>query len=147
MGFGGLCLVLPNKVVSQTIQTYEEQSITNPTAVYSTPNYKIVNEWVAQDKANSIKYGFCSCVIFVKRLTGYDEVVGAAKNWPTNAEAPTVGGVVILNESKIGHVAYITSVDGESFTISEANFKNCQRSSRTLNISDKDIIGFWNPNI
>lgn len=147
MGFGGLCLVFPNKVISQTIQSYDEARITNPTLVYSTPDYKSVSEWIAEDKSNSINYGFCSCVIFVKRLTGYDKVVGEAKNWPTNSEIPSIGGVVVLDEGNVGHVAYITSVNGDSFTISEANYIICQRSSRTLNISDKSIMGFWNPNL
>jgi surface antigen len=139
--------VFPKVVISQTIKSYEEARITNPSVVYSTPNYNTIKEWVATDKANSINYGFCSCVTFAKRLTGYDSVVGAAKNWPTNSELPSVGGVVVLDEGRIGHVAYITAVQEDSFTVSEANYISCKRSSRTLNISDKSIMGFWNPNL
>lgn len=148
LGFGvASAIVFPNKATSLTIQTYDEAKITNPTIVYSTPDDNTIKTAIAEGKAISIKYGFCSCVTFVKRLTGYDEVVGAAKNWPKNSETPVVGGVVVLNESKPGHVAYITSVQGYSFTVSEANYKSCQRSVRILNISDKSIMGFWNPNL
>ncbi len=138
--------VFPNKALSQTITSYEEQAITNPSADYSTPDYKVVAEWIAQNNANSVKLGFCSCVTFVKRLTGYDQVVGAAKNWPTNSEQPQVGGVVVLNESKVGHVAYITAVGQDSFTVAEANYISCEKSNRVISLNDPAIMGFWTNN-
>ncbi len=135
--------MFPNKAISQTITTYDEAATTNPSVVRSTPNYKIVAEWVAADKAKQTTSGFCSCVNFAKRLTGYASVVGAAKNWPTNIDRATVGGVVVLKESVSGHVAYITSVSDNSFTVAEANYISCKKSNRVISLTDPEIIGFW----
>lgn len=87
--------------------------------------------------------GFCSCVIFAKALTGYNSPVGAARNWPKNTTEPTVGGVVVTRESRVGHVAVITAIDGESFTIVEGNYLRCRKTIRTLNKSNPVILGYW----
>ncbi len=89
------------------------------------------------------KRNFCSCVQFAKELTGYDKVVGAAKNWPINATIPSVGGVVILNEGNVGHIAFITSIGLNSFTIVEANYQSCRKTTRTLLLTNPDIRGYW----
>ncbi len=134
-------MVFPNKVVSQQIVSYEEQQIVQPTAVYEQADTDKVKSAILTAKAKQTDYS--SCVTFAKRLTGYLATIGAARNWPTNAEIPLVGGVVVLNEGKYGHVGVITAVNADSFTIVEANYIPNQKSSRTLNINNLDIKGFW----
>ncbi len=56
---------------------------------------------------------------------------GNANRWPANARAqgyvvdhnPVAGAIAETGESRIGHVAYIESVDGDTVTISEMNYK------------------------
>lgn len=135
--------------MSQTIYNYDQAKITNPTAVYSSPNPEDVKEvLLAADIAKKAKANgdFCSCVNFAKRLTGYVGVVGKAKNWPLNALNPAIGEVVVLNESYVGHVAVITDIEADSFTISEANYTPCKRGIRKIMFNNPEIIGFWSKN-
>lgn len=90
------------------------------------------------------KVGYCSCVLYAKAITGYREVVGYAKNWPKNSETPQVGGVIITNESYAGHVGVITQVQEDSITITEANYRKCQVTERTISITSTVIKGYWN---
>lgn len=86
---------------------------------------------------------YCSCVTFAKSLTGYTKTVGAARNWPKNSKVPVVGGVVITNESGLGHVGYITAVRDGEFDIIEANYSRCRKGVRTLKINNPVILGYW----
>lgn len=76
---------------------------------------------------------------------------GDAKRWPENAvkaghtlgSRPIVGAVVVTNESRYGHVAYVEKVDGDTFTISEMNYRGRYKvSTRTLAVGDKRIRSF-----
>ncbi len=150
MGFGVLWTVFPNRAVSQTNISYEQESVTNPTAIYSQPDPADVKAiLLAAEVAKKVKIragDFCSCVTFVKGLTGIQKVVGAARNWPINSKIPTVGGVVVLNESNSGHVAYITAVGEDSFTVVEANYSPCRKTQRIISFENSDIKGFWSNN-
>ena len=138
MGLGASLVAFPEKAVS----------LTQPNEQYVLqPDYegaeKLYQEWKAKQITET-----CSCVAFVKRLTGFNEPVGYAKNWPVNSKVPVVGGVVITNESsfggvRTGHVAYISAIDGDTLTLLEANYVRCKQSTRKLNINDKRILGFW----
>ncbi len=145
LGIGGLCLVFPDKVVSQT--TYDETIHHSQPAVLEA-NYENSAKAEVLHKAEQASTGFCSCVQFVKGLTGYDKVVGKAKNWPINSTLPSVGGVVITRESSAGtytgHVAFITSIEGNTMTLTEANYIHCKKSQRKMQIDDPIIVGFWN---
>lgn len=135
-------MVLPKRAVSLTIQ-YEEF------ATLPQPDYegseRLYQEW----KASQVKET-CSCVLAVKRLTGFTQSVGYAKNWPRNTDTPQVGGVVITNESssgtyKTGHVAYISVIQDDVITLDEWNYVRCKHTTRTIKVGDKRIIGFWKP--
>jgi surface antigen len=86
---------------------------------------------------------YCSCVLFAKSLTGYSKLVGNAINWPKNSKVPMVGGVVVTNESRAGHVAVITAVRDGEFDIVEANYSRCRKGVRTLKINNPVILGYW----
>jgi surface antigen len=36
---------------------------------------------------------------------------------------PRPGAIMVSKESRVGHVAYVESVDGSTFTVSEMNFR------------------------
>ena len=94
------------------------------------------------------RWTHCSCVNVAKSLTGYDKIVGAAKNWPVNSDKPVVGGVVITKESYYGHVAQIIEVREDSIILREGNFKPCQfTNGRELKLDNTKILGFWNPDL
>lgn len=76
--------------------------------------------------------------------------LGNANRWIANSKAygavvnktPEVGAILATNESRLGHVAYIESVDGDTFTISEWNYAGLYKKTiRTFNINDSRIIG------
>lgn len=141
MGLGITSVIaFPEKVNSLTIQ-YEFETLQ--------PDYagaeRLYQEW----KAAQIKET-CSCVAFVRRLTGFTQSVGYAKYWPKNTEVPVIGGVVITSESsfntfRTGHVAYILDINDDTLTLLEANYSRCKITTRFLKVGDKRITGFWKP--
>lgn len=90
----------------------------------------------------------CSCVIFVKSITGYTGSVGAAKNWPINSNVPVVGGVIVFKgtiDNPYGHVAYIEGIEGNIIHIYQSNYDRCRINRDTVDLSDPGIKGFWQP--
>jgi hypothetical protein len=150
LGFGGLCLVLPNRVVSQTIQTYDEVKIVNPTAVLSTPNPQVVATayesyklTVAADKLQG-KYGG-QCVTFAREFTGAtpDVVGGLARNVQTSTTTPEIGAIVKTDESRFGHLAVVIGMDGDTLTVVESNYHWNERIDiRELPATDPKIVGY-----
>jgi LysM repeat protein len=104
-------------------------------------------------KSRSFPYGQCTWYVAQKRVVPWS---GHAKSWLTNARAygyqigttPRVGAIVVLTEGGwlgrlYGHVAYVESVNGSWFTISEMNY-TCYacKSVRTLKTNDPRIRGY-----
>lgn len=135
-----LCIVFPQVAESQTTNNDEIN-----------PKIEFLQEPDPQDSlALYLEWkqtSYSSCVLFAKRITGYVGTVGAARNWSKNSKIPIVGGVVVLNEGKYGHVAVITAVSEDSFTVVEVNYIPNKKSTRTINNADKAILGFWQPNL
>jgi hypothetical protein len=92
------------------------------------------------------RVALCSCVIFAKLITDFQQIVGYAKNWPINTSSPEIGGVVITNENpKWGHVAVIKEIKENSIIVDETNYKPCAKTTRELSLNDPAILGFWSP--
>ncbi len=141
MGFGiALAIVFPKQVLSQTT---DNESIKEPKIEYIEATPEVVAQSEVLYQAKKANLGFCSCVTFVKRITGVQESVGAARNWKINSTFPQVGGVVVTKESSYGHVAYIEAIDGNIMTLVEANYIPCKKSERKMAIDDPRIKGFW----
>lgn len=117
---------------------FKYESTTEPQVVYR-PYKSEIPKVVKVVKTKS----YCSCVLYARSLTGYGSSVGNARNWPKNVAYPVVGGVVITNESRAGHVGVITWVNGDTFGIAEANYSRCQKGTRSLNINNPVILGYW----
>jgi LysM repeat protein len=73
-------------------------------------------------------WGYCTWYVSTKR---YIPWMGDAHAWYGNAQAygyatghtPAVGAIMVTWESWWGHVAYVESVDGSCWTVSEMNYK------------------------
>jgi surface antigen len=93
-------------------------------------------------------YGYCTWWVASKRYVPWS---GNAADWYWNAQAygraegktPVPGAIMVTWESSIGHVAYVESVNGNSFTVSEMNYKGYGIvDERTLTTSSVPLIGF-----
>lgn len=88
----------------------------------------------------------CSCVLTAKALTGFNQSVGNARYWPVNTTTAVVGGVLVENISRAGHVSVIIAVSNEGVTVKEGNYKRCSfTEGRFIPYGSPTIIGFWQP--
>lgn len=100
-------------------------------------------------KNNAYPYGWCTYYVATRRAVPGSW--GDAKSWLSSAQragystgkSPVVGAIMVSSESFWGHVAYVESVDGDSFTISEMNYKGWGVTSRrTVSIGSGIVRGF-----
>lgn len=96
---------------------------------------------------NGFARGYCTDYVARKKTIPWR---GDAYKWIANSKAfgatvdkiPEVGAILQTNEGSIGHIAYIESVDGDTFTISEWNYAGLYvKTIRTFNINDPRIKG------
>lgn len=97
---------------------------------------------------NRFPWGYCTWYVASRRYIPWN---GNAWQWYGNAIAygnsvgrtPVAGAVMVTWESSVGHVAYVESVNGNSFTVSEMNYAGYGvRSTRTISTSSVPLIGF-----
>jgi len=69
---------------------------------------------------------------------------GNARNIITNSNRPKVGGLVVTFESRAGHVAIVTAVGNNTFTLKESNYTKGWITQRTLPINYGKLKGFVN---
>lgn len=95
-------------------------------------------------------YGNCTYYVAQKRQIPW---TGNAGTWLNGAKSygyetgssPKPGAIVVTSEgsSKVGHVAYVESVDGDNITVSEMNYNGFGKiSTRTISANYKLIKGF-----
>jgi surface antigen/nucleoid-associated protein YgaU len=98
--------------------------------------------------SNSFPYGYCTWWVAHQRSVTWS---GNAWEWYYNAQAagrsvgktPVPGSIMVTWESPVGHVAYVTAVHGNSFTVSEMNYNGWgEVDYRTLTTSSVPLIGF-----
>ena len=150
MGIGGLCLGIPNKVVSQT--TYDESLRPSPVVyIQAEPSNteevsRLYQSWLLTNKAKKLKgkYGG-PCVTFARNFTGasMDDVSGIANKVKTNSITPEIGEIVKTNESFAGHLQVIISIDGDILTVIDSNYEwDGVIRIRTINANDDKILGY-----
>ena len=97
---------------------------------------------------HSFPYGYCTWYVAQKRNIPWG---GNAGTWLYHAKAagyatgktPTIGSIMVSSESWWGHVALVTSVSSDSFTVSEMNYKGwAKKSTRTIAKGSRVIKGF-----
>jgi LysM repeat protein len=93
-------------------------------------------------------YGYCTWYVAQKRNIPWG---GNAGTWLYHAKSagyatgktPTVGSIMVSSESWWGHVALVTSVNSDSFTVSEMNYKGwAKKSTRVIAKNNRVIKGF-----
>jgi surface antigen len=98
--------------------------------------------------AHRFPYGWCTWYVASKRHVPWG---GNAGTWLYHARAygaatgktPTVGSIIVTNESRWGHVGIVTGVKGNSISISEMNYKGWGiQSSRTISAKSPVIKGY-----
>ncbi len=96
-------------------------------------------------------WGYCTWYVATKVHIPFG---GNAKLWLKNAQGfgiqtgkvPVPGAVVVTNESKYGHVAFIESVSENSFVVSEMNYEKFGKiNKRTISKTSKAIKGYIYP--
>lgn len=109
---------------------------------------KAASTRVYTDGANHFPYGYCTYYVAGRRTVVWS---GNAGTWLANAravgfptgEAPKPGSIMVTSEGRVGHVAYVESVNGDQITISEMNYKGFGViSSRIVSIGSRFIKGF-----
>lgn len=97
---------------------------------------------------NRFPYGWCTYYVASRRNVPWS---GNAGDWYWNAQsagysvgrAPAPGAIMVTGESGWGHVAYVESVNGNTFTVSEMNYNGWGVvSSRTITTSSVPLYGF-----
>jgi len=97
---------------------------------------------------NRFPWGYCTYYVASRRNIPWN---GNAWQWYGNGIAygrsvgktPVAGSVMVTWESPVGHVAYVESVNGNTFTVSEMNFVGYGRvSRRTITVGEVPLIGF-----
>ena len=100
-------------------------------------------------KYNGYPYGYCTYYAATRRAI--PSSWGNAGQWLSSAKRagyatggePVPGAIVVTRESWWGHVAYVESVSGGSFTVSEMNYNGWGViNTRTISVNDGAIKGF-----
>ncbi|TAK96545.1 LysM peptidoglycan-binding domain-containing protein [Patescibacteria group bacterium] len=93
-------------------------------------------------------YGYCTWYVAQRRFVPWG---GNAGTWLYHAKSlgyktgktPQVGAIMVSSESWWGHVAVVESVSGDSFTVSEMNYKGfAKKSTRVVSKGNRVIKGF-----
>jgi len=98
---------------------------------------------------NHFSFGYCTYYVATRRYVPW---FGNAIQWWANARAygfpegqtPQVGSIMVTSESSLGHVAYVESVSGSTFVVSEMNFSGWNVvDRRTITLGGRvPIMGF-----
>jgi surface antigen len=114
-------LALRNSVLDQSVQSRAATVVAQAQAVHNVPNPG------AGPFPNHFSFGYCTWYVANRRYVPW---FGNAIEWWPNARAygypegqtPQVGAIMVTAESSLGHVAYVESVSGNTFVVSEMNF-------------------------
>jgi hypothetical protein len=126
----------------ETVTVDDQDYLVKPIIVATAVTPAPLRVYASNDGVTRIDgYNPGTCVLYAQkrglRLKGF----GAAKNYPTNASEPVIGGFVKTSESKLGHIAYVAGIDGDSIIIQESNYRE-YLTQRTLKINDPRIVGY-----
>lgn len=137
----GQTIIVPDGVI-------EDAPAPQPRAQVATARGTSPSYIASSSGPNRFPWGYCTWWVAHKRYIPWN---GNAWQWYGNAIAygrpvgqrPVPGAVMVTWESSVGHVAYVESVNGNSFTVSEMNFVGYGIVSyRTITVSSVPLIGF-----
>ena len=116
------------------------QSIPNLADAYILP---VVITHYDIPKFNLRPTGNGQCVDFIK-ANGFGKYRGNAHEWAKyiNTDKPNIGGVVVLDEGRYGHLALVIGIEN-GIQLAEQNFEGLyQVSYRTISPDYEKIVGF-----
>lgn len=141
----GMVLIIPEGSIDEP----EPEPEPAPTRVAATPTRRTgLASGAYGGGSNRFPWGYCTWWVSHKRSVPWS---GNAWQWYGNAQAygrpvgrtPVAGAIMVTWESGWGHVAYVESASGGSFTVSEMNYAGYGVvSSRTVTTSSVPLIGF-----
>jgi len=139
--------VIPGEVGRTPVASGQTPSATP--GVATAPNTaRTFNKYYYSSGAHSFPWGWCTWYVASRRHVPWGGNAGTwlyhAKAYGANiGRAPKPGAIMVTGESRYGHVAIVESVSGDSFTISEMNYKGFGIvSKRTLSKGSGIIKGF-----
>lgn len=145
----GMRIIIPDGVIEEAPAPAPAPTTTAPRTRVTGGTAGSVPSYVAASSGpNRFPYGYCTWWVAHKRYIPWN---GNAWQWYGNAIAygrpvgktPVPGAVMVTWESSVGHVAYVESVNGSSFTVSEMNYRGWGiASTRTITTSSVPLIGF-----
>ncbi len=118
-------LSVRNAVQDQVLQARAAAVAAQAQATQTVP--QVVKYTGSAPYPNHFSFGYCTWYVATRRYVPW---FGNAIDWWPNARAygypeggtPQVGAILVTRESPVGHVAYVESVSGSSFTVSEMNY-------------------------
>lgn len=142
----------PNAVIASTYSYVPNE--TKPGAIGAKAVYNLGERIAQVSKQVSSTYLGSNCVEFVRKIipslpTGLWTLADKMKiigEKFTKVTMPQPGDVLVQYTGQTpGHVAVVSGVDPTTgkFTVSESNWKSGQYGTRTMNISDSSVRGFF----
>ena len=148
-------IVIPDGKIEETSPEKPSQpSINQPsTGIAQTPSTgsdtgRRFNKQYYSSSAHRFPWGWCTWYVASKRHVPWGGNAGTwlyhAKAYGANVgKAPRPGAIMVTGESRYGHVAIVENVKGDSFTVSEMNYKGFGVvSKRTINSKSGLVRGF-----
>jgi surface antigen len=139
----GMRIMIPDGVGPEEVEPEPEPE---PAAPAPSQRTKVAS--YSGSSYNRFPYGWCTYYVASRRNVPWS---GNAGDWYWNARsagysvgrAPAAGAIMVTGESGWGHVAYVESVSGGSFTVSEMNYQGWGVvSRRTINAGQVPLYGF-----
>lgn len=83
-----------------------------------------------------------SCVLFARWYLNRDEIRGIAGAIKPSSQEPKIGSVVLLKEGKLGHVAIVEGIEGDTLYLLEANYISGKITRRQIQKDYDRIKGY-----
>ncbi|HSR26024.1 MAG TPA: CHAP domain-containing protein [Candidatus Eisenbacteria bacterium] len=120
-------LALRNSAQDAALKARATAVAAQASATQTQPQPQVVKYTGSAPYPNHFSFGYCTWYVATRRYVPW---FGNAGQWWPNARAygypegqtPQVGAILVTWESSVGHVAYVESVNGSSFTVSEMNY-------------------------
>jgi hypothetical protein len=83
----------------------------------------------------------CNCYAYAKQV--YPTLPTTKKLLASTSKK--FGKVAVFDYDGLPHYAVVDSMGIGTFTVTETNYKRCQRTTRTIKFNDPALVGFWSP--
>ena len=105
----------------------KEQELKRRAELKESPGF-LTGEWEVIGESRE------QCVIYAKRVTGIDRVIGYAGRTEVDGSEPKVSSIGIMKEW--GHAVVVESINGDEITVTESNWAKGKIIRRKLSVND-----------